>query len=263
MDNLKDYWLKLIIDLIAEEGIHISLMKIIRNYHFTIPGSVWKKPFSMSLTDFGYAKDGTKMSQLDRNYYNKEGIELAKKKLTDRLERDRDYSIVAFPLINKSKQMQSQGHCMQSLVLSYFQKGAKGGGDPEFYIDIFYRNTEAVKKFAIDLMFFQEKIIPDLLKGYNIPLKSVLFHFSNLYISSLFIFLTLPVIDEIELLEHMRLRDPDMFHVVKSRCHKFFTRGREYYSYRSRKQIHNIVLDAIEDRRIDGPRLLKYLEEVK
>jgi hypothetical protein len=101
-------------------------------------------------SDWGYGSN--KVKQLERNYINVEEIERVKEVLKRRSISK--YTSVALSLRGKPKDARSQGWCMLSMVISRTQTFTA--------IEMQYRTTEAILKFAADVIFIQD--IFDLLE---------------------------------------------------------------------------------------------------
>jgi len=144
--------------------------------------------------DLGYA--GNKVRQMHRNYFNPNSMEQMRTLLDHRA--GQSFSAMAMSLKHAEKDSRSQGHCMQTLIVSWKR-------DLEI-VEVQYRSTEIIQKFGADLVFLREvfeelDLNPDLIR----------FRFSNAYLSGVF-FPTLGRFwNMIDFLEYLHEHDYKLF----------------------------------------------------
>ena len=259
MVGIKERWICLIEDLALGENPDRVLstgIKYFGNVLFSLTGDQWRKGFDVSLAELGYGGRSTKMSQLHRNYRNPESIASARNKLSERINKKSAYSSVMATMVGDEKDPRSQGHCMSSTVITYNPKDYVSG-EPTLFVDIYYRVTEVIKKFGADLIFFSEVIIPEMLpKELSIEdIDGVRFHFANIYLSPLFLPILVPQMDVIDLVNRMDESGP--FETLRGCYNALWTltvEDMDYYSYRSRRHMHQFLCDAV------GEDKFKYLD---
>lgn len=198
-----------------------GIRKIIPDMGFQITWDELINEPSFSYTDLCYT--AAKEKQLTRIYWNQEGFDAAIEKLSGR--KTQDHSSVAVQMRGEKKDSRSQGHCMQSLVITMTPDRCT--------VDIYYRSTEVIQKFAADLIFFKNKLQP-VFEAIGRKPSIIRMRFANLYISAMFmpIFLRYEG-DPIEFFEHLLLHDA-RFHRTCGLTTRVFFRSTHNYSYRTR-----------------------------
>lgn len=266
MDSMKKLWLDLAQRLILDPhplAVLPSGVKYFGNVEFILPGKVWAKGFDMELHALGYKTNGgrsTKMAQLTRNYFNPESIVAAKEKLWKRIVKKSNYTSVLVDLTGQDKDSRSQGHCMSSMVITHIPKNLKG--EETLTIDVYYRITEAIKKFGADLLFLTTKVIPEVLPPQlNVNnITEVRFHFSNIYFSPFFLPVLIPEMDVIGLLR--KIKASGLLEVFES-CHKFLSslkeEGPHSHNYSGRTYMYWFLHEVVKDK----DEFLRRLNNVK
>jgi hypothetical protein len=263
--TLESYWWSLIRDTLLSQDISFisSAGRIFtRNTHLVVPGSVWEKGLSLTVNDLGYQGLKGKMNQLKRVYYNPEGIQAAREKLEDRIQKKRDFTSVVVPTFGSKKDSRSQGYCMNSIVVTYIPKDPRG--ETKLYVDIFYRITELIQKFGADLLFLHSIVIPEIIPTDLGPITEVRFSFANCYVSPLFIPVIYYFVDPTTLLEVLEERWGTGHQTFKS-CFRavilpFFHKNPDHYKYRTRRLMHLLSLDHLKEGRINKNKLLAWLK---
>lgn len=173
-DDLKSHWVSFIDDLaMADARYYSGPQKILQGRTWVVPGKLMFDR-SVDLQTFGYKESGNKMSQLRRNYYNRESMKKAYKGIL-RAHEQRTYGSAQFSLRNIEKA--KQDFCMVSGTATHYPAGG-------IEICIFYRVTEPIKKFGADLV-----LLGSILRRFNHIkyVENVTFMFSNLSWHPMFI----------------------------------------------------------------------------
>jgi hypothetical protein len=127
---------------------------------------------SIELTNVGFKRGGSKLTMLKKYYYNKESIEKAKLAL-DEIRKKKDYGSVAFSTIGQEKKFTHHQHCIQSISIRHFPKGA-------IEYTVFYRAAEVIKIFTGDMVFLRDVVMPIFGKG------PVTFVFANATLNAMY-----------------------------------------------------------------------------
>jgi len=127
-------------------------------------------PQDLQLTDVGYKPNGSKISQLKKYYKNEESTIKALEDWEVIREKGNYNSVGITTHAHQKKGFTKQGFCIQAYTITQINKQQE--------VDIFYRTTEVVKKFAADLVFFRDEIIPI----FELDNPVVNFHFANVTI---------------------------------------------------------------------------------
>lgn len=166
-----------------------AIGKVVQDITFTTDHlPTWK------LEDWGYG--GNKEKQLERNYVNPEEFERVRQILQRRA--DNKYTSVALSLRGKPKDARSQGWCMLSLVISRNRDWHS--------VEVQYRTTELVLKFAADVWFLR-KILTDL----NIKPDVCRFRFANCALSGAYFPYLVDKLDLVKFLKMVHRADQEFF----------------------------------------------------
>lgn len=184
----------------SEPELHVAIRKMFRNVEWTITGEVWETGIPADWTQMGYA-GASKLRQLERVYLEEQAAGKLNTVLRERIRKSLDQTSVSMQVENDyewddhsasvrmghgSKHHHSQGYCMQSIVVSQYQKKSKSNRNQRIYINVYYRSTEITQKFLADLKFLHERVFPLILEGVEGRVAEVTFYFANLYLSCLF-----------------------------------------------------------------------------
>jgi hypothetical protein len=188
-----DIWLETALELASSEGdFYTGARKIHRNKLITFPGEAIKD--DLEIEDIGFTK--TKMTLLRKGYYVEESIKVAQM-LWELCLQKRKYRSAGFHCYNhllksdpnkKSKRASVMGPCIQSVCLTYLE-------DHTTAIDCFYRTTEYFKKFAADLIFLRDVLLPEF-DFTNAPIREINFHFAGLTCHPMYFITLLPHLDD-------------------------------------------------------------------
>lgn len=166
-----------------------AIGKVVQNVTFETKGlPTWE------LDDWGYGKN--KVKQLERNYVNSDEFDRVRSILDRRASTK--YTSVAVSLRGRPKDARSQGWCMLSLVISRYKDW--------FAVEVQYRTTELVLKFAADVWFLR-KILTD----FGIKPDVCRFRFANCALSGAYFPYLVDKINLISFLEDVLDRDPEFF----------------------------------------------------
>jgi hypothetical protein len=259
---MKDDWIHHCLEMSARPAdMYSGCRKIIFGHMLTFH-EVFDAPDPIVLEDAGYTRN--KMSHLTRGYLHPESKEVAIK-LWDLRRTKPSYGSVGMTtynhflkndMVKKSKRASVMGPCIQSLVVTQ----VKGGKNPSYRLDAFYRTTELLKKFPADLVFIREV----LLEGFNFEGMEFLglnCHFANITIHPQYFVTLIPSLeDPIRELERIKAVDPFFYNWIIKWTSRYLVaehfRGIEKFA-----QAMRVKVDA--DLRIKGWRrkeLIKYLE---
>lgn len=147
-----------------------------------------------SLEDWGYGRN--KAKQLERNYINAEEFERVRSIL-----RHRDlgkYTSVALSLRGKPKDSRSQGWCMLSAVISRYKDWSS--------VEVQYRTTELILKFAADVWFIR-KIVAD----FGLKPSIYRFRFANCALSGAYFPYLIDKLDLVKFLKEVYDSDKEFF----------------------------------------------------
>jgi len=147
---MKGLWVRFVEDLALDEPqrYYSGPQKILHGVMWKVPGPIFFDD-SLSLSDFGYADNGNKMTQLKRNYYNRTDVRRARQIVKTKWQQ-RSYGSAGFTFRNIEKA--SQDFCLQSATVTHFPSGG-------LEVVVFYRVTEPIKKFGADIIFLRESIL--------------------------------------------------------------------------------------------------------
>lgn len=161
--------------------------KIIRNMSYTF----YSLDNSLQLSHAGYTK--SKLTLLKKLYLHEESHETAKTLWLRRREQGK-YGSVGFTTYNhfikndpdnKGKRASVMGPCIQSVVLTLLPNGKTA-------INVYYRTTEAFKKFPADLVFLRDVLLPDFELG---ELDSIHMDFANVTAHPMYFVTVLPELE--------------------------------------------------------------------
>lgn len=261
MKTLAEHWADFVVDMVCSDGGYVcQLRKFMQGQTWVVPGEIWEKGECLSFEQLDYT-ERNKMRQLMRNYYNQESLTEAHDKLFSRLDGKKYQTSVAASTIGGAKRGDSQGHCMRSVVVTHFTKSVSKEG--EFLtVDIMYRSTELIKKFGADLIFLNKFLVPEIIKGIDIPIREVRFYFSNLFVSSLFLPILYYMKDPVQILEKIRSTDAEFFKRCVTQNRTFLQKEYGHFSYRTRREMHHLALTLMEQGVIDRNKLTAYVDKV-
>lgn len=189
--NLSDFWPWPIYHAAIRKPAagYFAVQKVVQDFTFestTLPN--WQ------FEDWGYGRN--KITQLTRNYVSEEEFDRVRAILA---RRDASkYTSVALNLRGKPKDSRSQGWCMLSLVISRGERTV---------VELQYRTTEVILKFAADIVFLQHY----LLRWLDLEPEAFRFRFANLGISGVYFPYLIDKLDLVEMLQFIRKRDQDFF----------------------------------------------------
>lgn len=195
-----------------------------------------------SFEDWGYGRN--KLTQLMRNYVNEEEFERVRSVLKRRSEKK--YTSVALSLRGKPKDSRSQGWCMLSLVVS------RNG--PWQSVEVQYRTTEAVLKFAADVIFLRTYLIPQL----NLSPDTYRFRFANCALSGAYFPYLVDKLDIVHFLKLIRAYDDGFFLRTTRFLLKASYRKDQYHPFSPERVSHKFLWQRATTAQIKAIRA--YLE---
>jgi hypothetical protein len=236
MADLLDHWVKAVYSAMSlPVGVMAHNRRIVNDFGFTLPYEVMSS--GLDYTDIGYTK--AKFTQLKRNYWNSGLAKALVEKLQDR--GDKPHSSVAMPLGNAEKgDSRSQGHCMQSLVVTQFSD--------HYHIDIYYRSTELAQKFLADLIFLGRMIKQDF-ESLGDP-RFIRFRFANAYLSTVMT----PILfrydpNPVRLFKLMKTVDPIFYKYLLGEMRRF-NDPNPNYTYRTRIKMIRYYQDHVDPKKM-------------
>jgi len=260
MNNITHEWIKFVEEITVNHpaSAYAQERKFMEGVKFSIPGEVWKQGLSHSLYDLGYSKEGSKMQQLTRDYYNEESMKEAKQIIQGR--KKQSVTSIGISTLG-AKKRNSQGHCIRSITVNYFEDKVTPNKSPRFTVDFLYRSTELLRKFGADLIFLHDYIIPDILEnnpwGYEAP-DEIRFYFSSCFFSGLFIPVFYQFTDPVEFLKdlHKHYGDTIFYRRCIFRTKSMLERDFSHYKFRSRRNMQELSQRLFKEGKIGK----KYLE---
>lgn len=221
--------------------------KYCTNVEFQAPGSYFDQsnPDNYDCPDLGYASYESKMRQLMSHYYNEESIKAAVDQLNNRTGDGKKFTSVAISCVGGDKKKTSQGHCIQTIIISLHETLG-------INITVFYRTTEICQKFAADLLFLKHILFPAIIG--DKPINQVYFYFSTVYLSPLY---TMAFVDGdnvdrfIKTMDHNRnsSRMPSTVFkaIVRSLECPTIIKDPSHYAFASRRRMHNLLLKKFDE----------------
>lgn len=185
------------------------------------------------IKELGYKKQ--KLARLMNVYYNQNEVTAAKLKLDER--RGMPHTSVSVAMRNAKKDPRTQGWCLQNIVISTDYRSITTA-------DIFYRSTEAIRKFAADLTLIK-KVFEDL----EVDPKPVRFYFANLYVSASFLPLFFRFTDPVKFFRHLKIHDPKFHSIACKVVSRYLNQNKSPTYHSSAKQWK--IAQALDRGRID------------
>ena len=258
--DLRDSWIDFIKYQVSHPATHFlsQRRKFVQGLIWKVPGDIWNSPFPVEPPNIGYSKGmNTKFRQLTRVYFNKEGFDILKESLHNRILHGKEQSAISVPTINGTKDSRSQGHCIRNVTVSYFDNP-----HPRVTIDFDYRITELIKKFGADIFFLKSKVVPYLMEGLEgVELECVRFYFANTYFSLAYLPAILRFWNVIDYLNYIRNWDEPLFKASIRVIGLALTKPRDHYGYKDRRIFHHIAIDLAEEGIIPLKETLEYIEQ--
>lgn len=192
--------------------------------------------------DWGYGRN--KITQLTRNYVNEEEFERVRSVLKRRSVKK--YTSVAVSLRGKPKDSRSQGWCMLSLVVSR-------NGDWSS-VEVQYRTTEAILKFAADVIFLKDYLTrwldlkPDIFR----------FRFANCALSGAYFPYLVDKFDLVEFLKAVRADDEEFFLRTTRFLLKSSYKQKQFHPFSPERVSHRFLWERATTEQIKAIRA--YLE---
>jgi len=229
-------WIALLEDVAAEEPIARSgIRKIVANVDWELPYSSFEEP-GIHYRDLCYSEKG-KHAQLARNYWDQAAVDAAILKLQAR--EGKDHSSVTINLQGATKDSRSQGFCMVAMVITRTKTDAS--------VDIFYRSTELIQKFAADLVFFSKQL-PTVFEDLPFEPSVVRFHFANVYLSAMFIPIVLKFGDGDRFFSKM---DPKFYRTAGMSTRRYFKVDHNY-TYRTRVKLFEYWKENVDESKLQN-----------
>ena len=195
-----------------------------------------------TLEDWGYGRN--KQKQLDRNYWNPGEIDRIKSILARRSTTK--YTSVAVSLRGAPKDARSQGWCMLSLVISRYKDWCS--------VEVQYRTTELILKFAADVWYLREKLLPTL----GVEPDLYRFRFANCALSGAYLPYLINKLDLVDFLEFIRQRDKEFFLRTTRFLLKSSYLKNQHHPFSPEKLSHRYLWKHATKAKIEAIR--KYLE---
>lgn len=199
----------------ASALLYHGVRKIVPTLFYSIPGPL---PVPQ-LNSLGYSGPA-KLRALQRLYYDPLEVEKAKAMILKR--QGKSHSSVALRLRGQEKDQRSQGHCMQTMVITFHEKA------PGCSVGITYRSTEVVQKFSADLV-----LIDQMFRDLQIVPHTINFYFENAYLSAVFLPTLFRFSDPVKFLTYLGEQDAH-FHSIACRTLSRFLDPRGRFSYKAR-----------------------------
>lgn len=238
MSLLTDRWLQLLYAAAEHETLVISgVRKIAADMSFEL---TWLELLDREFDYEDLCYTRAKERQLLRNYWNQDEVDAAIEKLKTR--QGKDHSSVSIQMRGRDKDSRSQGFCMQNTIISMTPD--------KLTVDIYYRSTELIQKFAADLVFFSTQL-PPLFERLGREPSVVRMKFANVYLSAVFV----PILARFDpkpydFFAHLRKHDPRFFRTCGLAARRFFDETHNY-SYRTRIKMFNYWKAHVEPKKVE------------
>lgn len=253
--TLKDAWVNWCLQLCCTPEYQIvGTRKLVRNQELILTGEQILDN-SLQLTDVTYAEGPAKLRLLRKFYLNEESMSRAKARMDECVEKNKHDS-ASFILQNETKKgFTTQDWCMLGGVVTYWPK--RKGVEAHFTIEVYYRITEAAKKFVGDLIFFRDVLWQEL-DLYRLPVHTVTLRMSNVNISKSFSAIPLAHAQKpIAFLKQVKEHDPMQFKwLVKWTLRLYYGEGTAV-NFRQLERVQE-RLEIPEEK---AKRLYKYLKK--
>lgn len=252
-------WLSSSLELASEEGdLYSGARKILRNKVVTFsPEDIQD---DLEIEDLGFTK--TKLTLLKKGYYVEDAIKAAQM-LWELCLKKRKYRSVGFHCYNhllkndpikKSIRGSVMGPCIQAVTLTYLN-------DHTTAVDIFYRTTEYFKKFAADLIFIRDFLLPEF-DFEPAPICEVNMHFANITCHPMYFVTLMPHLDSpVKELKKLRERDPYFWEWVVKWTARYLVE--EHFhgieKYATGMRVRKAALELIPE--FQQRKLVKYLRK--
>lgn len=123
-------------------------------------------------------------------------------------------------------------------------------------VDIFYRSTELIQKFAADLVFFSKQF-PVIFDELDFEPSVVRFHFANVYLSAMFIPIVLKY-DDGAIFEELK-KDPQFYRTAGMSTRRYFN-ATHNYTYRTRVKLFEYWKENVDESKLE--KLKKELDKL-
>lgn len=214
-----------------EQGFHVSGKFIAQNVQLSYPSSAIK--LDLTLDMLGFQKK--KLTMLRDYYYHDESIRVALSQLEHRRELKTYGScgVTTYAHLAK-KERPMHGPCIQSLVFTHMPDGTVN-------VNVYYRTTEVFKKFAADLIFLRDIILPQF--GVN---GSITFTFANATFHPMYWVVSAPYLtDPVKHLNRLRSQDLIVWRGIIRWTHRFIEQPGSLLKfkqgYRVSKHLHRLL----------------------
>ena len=210
-----------------------AIGKVVQGVTFTrdwIPA--WK------LEDWGYGRN--KIAQLERNYVNQEEFDRVRAVLARRGVGK--YTSVALSLRGKPKDTRSQGWCMLSMVISRTKEWTR--------IEVQYRTTELILKFAADIWFLHR-----IIERLKLPeVDRFTFRFANCALSGAYFPYLVDKINLVEFLKDVHKLDKEFFFRTTRFLLKSSYKKDQFHPFSPERLSHRFLWERATARQIQGIR---------
>jgi len=196
---------------------------------------------SLDINIAGYKGEGMKLNQLKHYYWNDDSVSRAQSDYAEVVKGGKYKSVGVSTHGTPKKGFTKQGFCIQAYTLTLIP-----GRTTE--MDVFYRTTEAIKKFAADLVYFNQFVVPafDFTEA---PLTKVRFHFSNLTLHPMFMWLLIPHIAYKSTMKEIKEVDPGYYTSVLRWMKLYLSHGEIKFKQaeRSRDQAQELLSEKCQN----------------
>ena len=245
---MREAWLRWVVDLsCAQDRMFWSgARKVMNERKFQVD----TLDDTIGITELGFTK--VKLTGLHTKYFHAESFGAACY-LHEHNVRRRKYSSASFHCYNhylkstyetRSSAGSVMGPCIQSVVLTLRPH------ERRTCVDIFYRTTEALKKFPADLIWLQQRVFPGIPGQDKFPLIGVTCHFVNVTIHPMYISVLLAMSqDPIATLTLIRDRDPALWRHAGVWLSRYLIGGaasRSIESFAQSQRTANAAIEALE-----------------
>ncbi len=200
---------------------------------------------------YGYSEKGNKIKALRKHYLDEDSIQNAANQIQEIVRKNR-YGSAGFSMRGDEKKWTKQDFCIQASVVTHVPGN-------ELELTVFYRTTEVIKKFAADLVFIKEVVLP----YFNDVSYNVNFYFNNVTVHPMFFPILLAHEPQpVEFLKSLKANDNKFFVGVGKWMQKYLFEGNTSWvqNFSQARQIHQAMIELTSEQ--DLKDIKEYFNEI-
>lgn len=259
--KLQNRWSSFVRELaLGEPTAYVQIRKMYRDVRLDIPWEEWDG-IDVGFDCMGYSPGPAKMKQLIRNYFHEPTLVMARDKFISRFSKTQTCITARFG--NQEKAEKSMGFCMQSITFNYFKRPEDG--HPKFVLELNYRATEVIQKFLADLRFLDEVVFPLILEGIPIKPDVVVFKFSTLYVSTMYLPIIFQFLPVSKFLGEIKSHDPKWYSRSVKRSTRLLLEPECNYNFQTSQKMHKVFRDFVSPtlKRREVKRIQEILDDIR